>query len=204
MAYLKDKWEKYLREKSIWAKISDAVFIVFVVTMLIPASRREVSALLIRMLSFSPGTIETSKQTVVPGDTWQWKLVSMDGKLMQLADTQGKPIVVNFWATWCPPCVAELPEFQELYDHYHDRVSFLFITDEDPVTVRGFLSTKGYSLPIHFSQSSIPEIFRTNSLPTTYVLDPNGHLVIQKTGAAKWNSNAMHKLLDQMLLKAAQ
>ena len=197
--YFKKKWQAYLKEKSVWSKIGDGIFVAFLIAVLIPASRRELSAFMIRMISFSPSEVDAGKQIKIPESAYQWELISMDGKSIQLADFQGKPLFVNFWATWCPPCVAELPEIQDLYDGYNGKIAFILITDESPETVQAFFKSKNYHLPVYYSNSGIPEAFQTNSLPTTYIVDPQGHIVINKTGAAKWNSDSMHELLDKML-----
>lgn len=198
--YFKKKWQAYLKEKSLWSKISDGIFVAFVVAMLIPTSRRELSALMIRIISFAPSEVDRDKQIKIPESTYQWNLISMDGKSVKLSDFQGKPLFVNFWATWCPPCVAELPEIQDLYDEYSGKIAFILISDESPETIQAFFKSKNYHLPVFYTQSGIPEVFMTNSLPTTYIVDPQGYIVINKTGAAKWNSNSMHQLFDKMLL----
>ena len=72
-------------------------------------------------------------------------------------DTKGEVVLLNFWATWCPPCIAELPSMQKLYNDYKDKVRFVFVTNEDKATIEAFLAEKGYDLPIYTSVTAIPE-----------------------------------------------
>ncbi len=197
--YFRKKWTNYKAEKTLFSKISDLVFVIFVIAMLIPSSRREVGAFIIRIVSMSPSTIDNAEQKSVSIADMQWQLVSIDGQKVQLADFEGKPIFINFWATWCPPCVAELPEIQDLYNVYHDKVAFVLVTDESIEVIQKFMQQKNYHLPIYFVQSAIPQKFVSSSIPTTYLISPAHKIVIEKTGAAKWNSNAMHNLIDEMI-----
>jgi thiol-disulfide isomerase/thioredoxin len=197
--YLRRKWTSYKNEKSLFGKISDIIFVLFLIAILIPASRKEISSFVIRITSTSPGTVDAEEQKSVSSEEMQWRLISIDGESVQLSDFEGKPLFINFWATWCPPCVAELPEINDLHNAYRDKVVFLLITDESPETVRAFMKQKNYNLPVYFIQSSVPEIFATSSIPATFIVSPENKIVIEKRGAAKWNSNSMHKLFDGMI-----
>ena len=104
---------------------------------------------------------------------------------------------MNFWATWCPPCVAEMPSFQNLYSDYGDRVVFLFVANDDPDRVIRFMENKELSLPVYFQVSEVPGEMSSNSLPTTYIIDPRGVIIASKVGAADWNSSKVRALLDQ-------
>jgi thiol-disulfide isomerase/thioredoxin len=145
--------------------------------------------------------VDAEEQKTVSMQAMQWRLISIDGDAVQLSDFNGKPVFINFWATWCPPCVAELPEINDLQTAYRDNVVFLLITDESPETVRAFMKQKNYDLPVYFIQSSVPEIFATSSIPATFVVSPDNKIVIEKRGAAKWNSDSIHELLDKMIKK---
>jgi thiol-disulfide isomerase/thioredoxin len=116
-----------------------------------------------------------------------------------LNNAKGKVILINFWATWCPPCIAEMPYLDGLYRDYKDKVVFLFVSNEDASTTQAFLNKKGYALtsikPISYS----PKLLETNSLPTTYLIDKKGGIVIKKTGSADWNSQSFRKTLDELV-----
>lgn len=95
-------------------------------------------------------------------------MLDADGNTVRLSDMFGKPVVINFWATWCPPCKRELPDFDRLCREYGDRVVFMMVnlTDGRRDTVDGtkkFVSEKGYTFPVYFEPASAelrPTVFR--------------------------------------------
>ncbi len=123
----------------------------------------------------------------------------MDGGTANFSEAKGKVIVLNFWATWCPPCVAEMPSFQKLYDDFGNEVEFYFVSQEEEGPLKRFLEKKGYDLPVYRSLSYIPEQLVSNSLPTTYVISKSGDIVVEKTGAADWNTEGFRQLLRELL-----
>ncbi|MEM7187807.1 MAG: TlpA disulfide reductase family protein, partial [Bacteroidota bacterium] len=106
---------------------------------------------------------------------------------------------INFWATWCPPCVAEMPSLQNLYDEYGDRVDFYFVSMESEEKINKFMEKKGYNFPVYIPKQQIPQTIRGNSLPTTYVISKKGGIVVDKVGAADWDSRATKELLNGLL-----
>lgn len=128
-----------------------------------------------------------------------WRLVSADGQELELSSFNGEVILVNYWATWCPPCVAEMPSMQSLYEDYKGRVAFLFIARDEPEKVQQYLEKNAYHLPVYYELNAPPSAMRSNSLPTTYVLDRNGRIAVKKVGAADWNSSRVRSLLDDLL-----
>jgi thiol-disulfide isomerase/thioredoxin len=195
---LKKFWEKYSRKKRWWTIALDFVFAVLLIAMLIPANRKPLSAFLIRQTLFSPS--ETEKIVYLSDDDWSMRLVSKtDKKSVTLGDFQGKVVFLNFWATWCPPCIAEMPSMQELYDEYKDDVAFVLVSNESVEVVTDFFGKHDYSFPVYSLKTGVPAIFETSTIPSTYLIGPNGRLWISKTGAARWNSGKMKALLDSLI-----
>ena len=145
----------------------------------------------------SPSTVEESERSVLEDYTWNW--VDLEGKPANLQSKKGKVIVINVWATWCPPCVAELPGLATLYADYKDKVEFAFVANDDQEKVLTFLEKKGYDLPVYFQVSAAPKALESGSIPVTYIIDKKGDVVVDKTGAANWNSDKVRNLLDQLL-----
>lgn len=116
-------------------------------------------------------------------------VLNMDGEPVDLSDFFGKPIVVNFWATWCGPCVFELPAFDAAYRKYGDTVTFLMVNLTDGVddTVEGaksFIKSNGYTFPIYFDTSfSAALAHEVSSIPLTLFIDQDGMLVRSQLGA---------------------
>ena len=108
-------------------------------------------------------------------------------------------MLVNLWATWCPPCIAEMPDLQALYNEYGDRVEFLFVTQENKETVQQFLNKKGYTIPVYIPTSKTPEELSSRSIPATYLIDKKGAIVINKKGAANWDSTSVKEEIERLL-----
>lgn len=186
--------KKYINKKTF--STSNIIFIIVVALMLYPPSREW----FMRQIAFSPSvnTIEDSEKV----NDYNWELHGLNTNNINFNQLENKVVFVNFWATWCPPCRAEMPMIQELYNVYKDKVAFVFVTNESWETVENFYSKNDYNLPSYNSTSSPPQIFtETNSIPASYLLDKNGNILISKTGAADWNSNKVRELLDKLLLE---
>lgn len=150
-----------------------------------------------KILSFSPSMIDETEQQLLP--SYQWKLSNLEGEILDFRDLEGKVVLLNSWATWCPPCVAEMPSLQELYLDYHDKIEFVFVASDDQEKVRYFLNKKAYTFPVYFEKTQSPELLSSEQIPTTYVIDSKGKIVIEKIGAADWNSPSTRELLDDLI-----
>ncbi len=150
-----------------------------------------------RLLSGSPAMIKKERQPTL--DNYNWNLVDALGNTVNLESKRGNVLIINFWATWCPPCVAEMPGFQALYEDYGNRVDFLFVAEDEADKVDAFLRKKGYTFPVYYSKSKTPDILYSKSIPTTYVINKQGKIVVDEVGAADWNSAKTRALLDKLL-----
>ena len=105
-------------------------------------------------------------------------LEDLNNKKWTLSELRGKIVLVNFWATWCPPCRAEMPNLDDLYTHYqNDGLVILSITDENPSTVNSFLEGKNYHPPVLIdSDRAVNNEFHVEGIPQTFVFDRDGKL----------------------------
>jgi len=120
---------------------------------------------------------------------------------VNLKDLKGKVVFINYWATWCPPCRAEMPSIQLLYDEYNDKIEFIFITSDDKPKVDKFYLDNNYMLPTYNILSNPPEEIDTQSIPATFIIDKNGKVALSEYGPANWNSSKVKKLLDELLMQ---
>jgi len=177
----------------------DIVFVVFILLMLIPSVRMPVMSFVQRLFAGAPSEIALEKQKTI--SSLDWILYDLDGKENNFSASHGKITVVNLWATWCPPCVAEMPSLQKLYDKYEDQLAFYFVSNEKPETLERFLKAKNYSFPVYNPASNYPREFDSNSLPTTYVLDQSGKIIMEEVGAHDWFSQSFQDRIDELLKK---
>jgi thiol-disulfide isomerase/thioredoxin len=182
--------------KNQWSNIIIAVIIL---AMIIPGTRKPIQIFVNKLLAFSPSvTSEEERESLAD---YNWVLEKNNKDRLEFVDLKNKVILVNFWATWCPPCIAEMPSFELLYQDYKDKVEFLFISSEDHETVRGFLNRKRYSIPAYRPLSEAPDPLKGKTLPTTYLIGKSGAIVVKKIGAADWNSESLRQTLDKLLLE---
>jgi thiol-disulfide isomerase/thioredoxin len=117
-------------------------------------------------------------------DPLLFTLTRLDGSPLKLGDHRGKVIVINFWATWCGPCLTELPLFEKTIAKYKDDRDVVFLaitTDEDRELVAPFLKQYKFNLPVAYAEY-LNDHFAVNSIPTTIILDRNGEVAFRQAG----------------------
>lgn len=188
-------------KKSTKQKMGNVLFLVAIALVLFTPLGFQVKVFMNKLMSYTPFATpsELDSDAQVNLKTYQWSLVNTEGERLNFKEKEGKVVFINFWATWCPPCVAEMPDLQELYDSYGDRVSFLFVANDELDRVTSFMDKKGYSLPVWFSKTRTPDELEHPSIPTTYIIDKSGKIVLKETGVADWNSKELKNLLDRIL-----
>jgi thiol-disulfide isomerase/thioredoxin len=122
---------------------------------------------------------------------YDWSVRTLDGEKIVLSQFKGKPIFLNFWATWCRPCVAEMPSIQNLYDSLEGSgVAFIMVSQEEEETLREFVQTTGYTFPVYRSDKYLPEVFHARGVPITFISDNTGGIVAKHYGSAQWDHDS--------------
>lgn len=118
-------------------------------------------------------------------------LIDEQGMSMNLNDFEGKVLFINFWATWCPPCRAEMPGIQNLFEKVGTRnIEFVMISsDRDFQSAIDYKKKNGFTFPIYQLQGPLPVELESQVLPSTYVIDSGRHIVMTETGMAKYDSD---------------
>ncbi len=134
-------------------------------------------------------------------------LTARDGRTARLADFRGRFLLVNLWATWCAPCVREMPSLERLQARFGNRLSVLAISEDrqGSAVVEPFLAKLGLErLAIYLDpQDAAQQAFHARGLPTSYLVDPKGRILGLLEGAAEWDSPAMLQRLDGYLSRGA-
>jgi len=175
-------------------------FIIFLFTPLGMGSRVKLTqgVTFVKTLIFPPSAVEDNKREGL--DTYNFGLSGIaNASDVNLESLKGKVILINHWATWCPPCRAEMPSLKSLYKDYSNNVEFLFLTSEDKSIVDKFYQNNNYKFPTYNMLSNPPKQITTRSLPATFILDKKGKVVLAEIGAADWNNSKVRKLLDKLI-----
>lgn len=117
-----------------------------------------------------------------------------------LADFRGKVVFLNFWGSWCPPCIEEMPSIQKLYESKGQEVAFVLITMKDkPEKFIPFLKEHNYTMPIYEASSLLPKKLIPGSFPTTYIINKKGEVVLKEIKSADWNSVEIQEIIQNLI-----
>jgi thiol-disulfide isomerase/thioredoxin len=114
-----------------------------------------------------------------------WELKDLDGKLVKSSDFDGRVVILDFWATWCAPCKAEIPGFIELQREYGNRglvVVGVSLDEEGPAKVRQFMTHFGMNYPVVLGDAELMKDFGGTAIPTTVIIDRSGNIVARHVG----------------------
>jgi peroxiredoxin len=126
-----------------------------------------------------------------------FELKTLTGEATKLSDYKGKKVMLNFWATWCPPCKAEMPEMEQFYKQGNKDVVILAVNIDSQNDVKGFADSNGITFPILLdSENKINNTYQILSIPTTYFIDRNGIIQNKYTGSMKLD--IMKQFTDNM------
>ncbi|WP_174616273.1 peroxiredoxin family protein [Virgibacillus ihumii] len=119
-----------------------------------------------------------------------FKLRTLEGKTVRLSDYRGERVIVNFWATWCPPCRAEIPDFQKLYEKKDVEILAVNLTstEKSKEGVRKFVKEFGMTFPVLMDvNSDVAETYQVRAYPTSYMIDSSGHIQFKALGAMNYD-----------------
>lgn len=206
-------FKKIFAGKSPFRVVITTIVALFAVLILIPQTRSKVVDFLIKpsmsdvvALMLKPSVYiyqPTLLNQPIPlqPKVAEWKLKTMSNDTCIMASMLDKVTVVNYWATWCPPCVAEIGQFESLYRDYGEKVNFLFISNELYPEISKFVDRKKLKIPIYLPITDYPSQLSTKVLPTTFIFDAQGNIVMRKEGIAQWNGAKMRNILDALISK---
>jgi len=180
--------------------IFNGVFVaVLLAILLIPPAKAIVIRGLIEIGLFNPSPARNL--TDIGHDLSAIRFKDIKGKEVSLADLKGKVIFLNFWATWCPPCLAEMPSIQRIYrEEASEQFVFLLVdADSDLKKAQQYMDRKKFSLPVYEASGAVPEVLFNGSLPTTVILDKKGRIAYKGVGAANYASPKFRTFIKNLL-----
>ena len=128
-----------------------------------------------------------------------WQLDRLNGATTELADFSEKVLFVNNWATWCAPCVREMPAIERLAKRFEGRsVAFIAVSNEPVDKVFPFVQEQNWQLPIYTTKVR-PAPFQTDAIPSTFILDGTRRIVLRHMGMADWDDGATDEYLHELL-----
>jgi thiol-disulfide isomerase/thioredoxin len=185
------------------ANIGNVFFILFISVVFFSTDAR---AFLIRGLMFTG--LFNAEASVETEDSGSNKIIpppmifrSENGEIINTAERNGKVYFINFWATWCPPCRAEMPSINTLASKIKNKEKVEFIMVDVDAKVKSsvaYMKTNSFNLKVYTGESGIPQNIFGGSLPTTAIIGPDGTLVFHHTGMADYNNQKMIDFLNTL------
>ncbi|MDR2313289.1 MAG: TlpA family protein disulfide reductase [Spirochaetaceae bacterium] len=149
--------------------------------------------------AFAEANLPVLRQRVFPPD---FSLPLLEGGNISLSALKGKVVLLNFWATWCPPCRAEMPSMETLYRRFKNRNFEILAVDfaERPADVQRFVRSNNYSFPVALDSSGkVSGLYGVRSIPTTYILDRDGRIIHRMAGSLDWNNRKIAGAIETLL-----
>lgn len=141
----------------------------------------------------------TTPEGTLPMADYRLQFRDAAGNPHQLEEFRNQTIFINFWATWCPPCIAEMPDIHRLYKEVGEDVVFVMVSiDQEAEKAFAFADRKGYEFPIYHLEGNIPKSFSSGAIPTTFIVATDGRIVVKKEGMAKYNSPKFRAFLRSL------
>ena len=134
--------------------------------------------------------------------SYDFTVRDMQGKKLDMQELKGKVIFLNLWATWCGPCRVEMPSIQNLYNSVDkDKVAFVMLSldqeDQQPKIVK-FVDDKEFTFPVYLPASPLPKLLRVTTIPTTFIISPDGKVMSKKVGMANYDTDEMRDFLQDL------
>ena len=156
---------------------------------------KDVAAILQRGL-LETGLMKPNELAQSRPASYDFQLINEGGRTLNFSEFKGKTVFINFWATWCTPCIAEMPDIHHLYEKVGSEVSFVMVSvDKQREKALGFVERKEFEFPIYFLKAGLPDTYDTRSIPTTYVISPTGKIVAEQYGLSRYDTEGFREFL---------
>ncbi|WP_439697516.1 TlpA family protein disulfide reductase [Mucilaginibacter sp. AW1-7] len=176
------------------------LMVLAVITWVNPTAKIELIRGLMAVGAFKPDPDDYARNHKAPANLPDYSYRDTSGNTISISGLKNKVVFVNYWATWCPPCLAEMPSVNGLYMKFKNNPNVVFImvdTDNDQLKSGTFLKNNHYSLPLYTSVGKFPDTLLDGTIPTTLIFGKDGKLKYKHTGAADYNSDKFNEFLER-------
>jgi len=150
------------------------------------------------IVDVAPVSDEPKEQTF----NYDFVVKDLNGEKLDMNDLKGKVIFLNLWATWCGPCRVEMPSIQKLYESVDkDKIAFVILSldqENQRAKIEQFVKEKKFTFPVFQPASPLPKLLRVNTIPTTFIIGPDGKVKNKQTGMANYDTDEMRKFLREL------
>lgn len=184
--------------------IGNSVFVVIILLLLWPTSRAYFQQGLMKIGLFKPTLEEPEKIDSQISDQNNISFKNDKGEIVHMNDLKGKVVFINFWATWCPPCIAEMPSIATLYERLkgNSEVVFLIVEIEgESEKANKFMAGKQLNLPVYYPNSQIPKEWLGGSIPTTLIINKHGEIATKHEGLADYSRQEVSDFIIELTKK---
>ena len=175
------------------------LLVIFIAAMLFfPQVKAGVIRGLMTIGLFQPKTPSTEGENTALIQAPSFSIRDENNQAMDVGDQKGKVLFINFWATWCPPCIAEMPSIHTLHQQFREdsNVQFLMIdVDSQPQRSLNFMKKNSWTLPVYIPNQNIPADYFTGTLPTTVILNKKGQIIFKHSGAGDFSNKKIKDFL---------
>jgi thiol-disulfide isomerase/thioredoxin len=178
------------------------IFALLLAILFIPGVRSSITQGLMSLGYFKPKIENRPIDTSTTTSFTSLEFVNQDQQNVNGALLEGKVVFINFWATWCGPCLYEMPSIQKLYHNYksHEDIVFLMVdVDGNLEQSVPFMKEHTFDLPVYIMTTQIPEEWLGNAIPCTIVLDKKGQLVYRHEGTANYARTEFKDFIQQLV-----
>ncbi|UIR57231.1 TlpA family protein disulfide reductase [Sphingobacterium sp. SRCM116780] len=186
--------------------IGNSLFVVLILLLIWPTSRAYFQQGLMKIGLFKP-SLEKPKEADLKKVVPTAKAISFKndkGEIVHMDDLKGKVVFINFWATWCPPCVAEMPSIGTLYEKLKDNKDVVFLIVEiegEAEKAKAFMQEKKLNLPVYYPNSEIPQDWLGGSIPTTLMINKYGEIAAKHEGLADYSRQEVFDFIIELTKK---
>ena len=154
--------------------------------------------------NLEPPSAQDMKVTTIDFDSNVLQFSDLENNIFTIQNFKGKNLFINYWATWCNPCLAEMPYMVELYENYKDEedIIFLYLSREKLEVIKNYIPKDEslQQLPI-YKIITDDEFFATSGIPTTFIVNSDGEVIVKDLGSAFWNDESVFKFIDNLIGK---